>query len=120
MGGGGSWLGDPYVKPRVLKVSVMKSSSHWRHKYSQNCPNRPPICSVNTGILSKSALLIRPEFPPFDITVNSSVYIGFCLLWKPAEYRGPNGTFGTVQTGLIDFSSMFFNHWPTGRCLPVN
>ena len=61
-----------------------------------------------------------PEFPPFDITVNSSVYIGFCLLWKPAEYRGPNGTFGTVQTGLIDFSSMFFNHWPTGRCLPVN
>ena len=91
-----------------------------KHIYSQNCPNRPPICSVNTGILSKSALLIRPEFPPFDITVSSSVYIGFCLLWKPAEYRGPNGTFGTVQTGLIDFSSMFFNHWPTGRCLPVN
>ena len=28
LGGGGSWLGDPYVKPRVLKVSVMKSSSH--------------------------------------------------------------------------------------------
>ena len=104
------WLIIPFVNRIVGK-----------YKYSEFCPNRPPICSVNTGILSKSVLLIRPEFPPpFDITVNSSVYTGFCLLWKTGRISWSQRYIWHCPNRIYWFFIDVFQHRPTGRCLPVN